>query len=195
MQIRYGAFVAHWIRIRDPEQVFPGSWISDTIIQPYFLRYKCQFFGLKILKFFVNWLKSFMFLVRQLIYLYLSFFVVAGFGMGKRSRLVGAEPTAWAVNHLVCRSSARACRHLSRGSMSGGSNLGKNNYLCTCDLHGPVCNAFDAGSIHYKGKWEGVGALEIETFLGPVKSHRADRRVPFGAKFAAGIESITALVS
>jgi hypothetical protein len=26
-------------------------------------------------------------------------------------------------------------------------------------------------------------ALEIESFLGPVKWHRADRRVPFGAPF------------
>ncbi len=33
----------------------------------------------------------------------------------------------------------------------------KNSYLCTYDLNGPVCNAFDAGSIHYEGKWEEVG--------------------------------------
>jgi hypothetical protein len=31
------------------------------------------------------------------------------------------------------------------------------NHLCTYDLYGPVRNAFDAGSIHYEGKWEGVG--------------------------------------
>ncbi len=35
--------------------------------------------------------------------------------------------------------------------------LGLNSYLCTYDLNGPVHNAFDAGSIHYEGKWEGVG--------------------------------------
>jgi hypothetical protein len=43
-----------------------------------------------------------------------------------------------------------------------------------------------------RGKWEKVGpwksrvfwALEIESFLGPVKWHRADRRVPFGAQKA-----------
>jgi hypothetical protein len=29
-------------------------------------------------------------------------------------------------------------------------------YLCTYDLYGLVRNAFDAGSIHYEGKWEGV---------------------------------------
>ncbi len=28
----------------------------------------------------------------------------------------------------------------------------------------------------------GGGALEFEIFLGPVKWHRADRRVPFGAQ-------------
>jgi hypothetical protein len=31
------------------------------------------------------------------------------------------------------------------------------NQLCKYDLYGPVRNAFDAGSIHYLGKWEGVG--------------------------------------
>ncbi len=41
---------------------------------------------------------------------------------------------------------------------------------------------FDAGSIHYLVKWEGGWALEIESFLGTVKWHRADRRVPFGAQ-------------
>ncbi len=35
-------------------------------------------------------------------------------------------------------------------------NYGKH-YLCTYDLYGPVRNAFDAGSILYEGKWEGVG--------------------------------------
>jgi hypothetical protein len=32
------------------------------------------------------------------------------------------------------------------------------------------------------GQVGGGWALEIETFLGPVKLHRADRRVPFGAQ-------------
>jgi hypothetical protein len=36
------------------------------------------------------------------------------------------------------------------------------NYLCTYDLCGPVHNAFDAGSIHYEGKWEGVGRKKLE---------------------------------
>jgi hypothetical protein len=31
------------------------------------------------------------------------------------------------------------------------------NYLCTYVLYDLVRNAFDAGSIHYAGKWEGVG--------------------------------------
>jgi hypothetical protein len=34
-----------------------------------------------------------------------------------------------------------------------------NIYLCTYDLHSPVRDAFDAASIHYEGKWEGVGRL------------------------------------
>jgi hypothetical protein len=32
-----------------------------------------------------------------------------------------------------------------------------------------------------RGQVEGGWALEIESYLGPVKWHRADRRVPFGA--------------
>jgi hypothetical protein len=32
------------------------------------------------------------------------------------------------------------------------------------------------------GQGGGGWALEIESFLGPVKWHRADRRVPFGAQ-------------
>ncbi len=47
------------------------------------------------------------------------------------------------------------------------------------DLYGSVRNAVDAGSILYEGKWEGAGPWK---FLGPVKWHRADRRVPFGAQ-------------
>ncbi len=43
-------------------------------------------------------------------------------------------------------------------------------------------NAFDAGSIQYNGKWQGVGALETKTLLVPVKWHQADRRVPFGVQ-------------
>ncbi len=31
--------------------------------------------------------------------------------------------------------------------------------------------AFDTDKVHYEGKCEGVGPLEIETFLGPVKWH------------------------
>ncbi len=33
-----------------------------------------------------------------------------------------------------------------------------------------------------RGQVGGGWALEIESFLGPVKWHRADRRVPFGAQ-------------
>ena len=35
--------------------------------------------------------------------------------------------------------------------------LCQNSYLCIYILHGPVRNAFDAGSIYYKGKWEEAG--------------------------------------
>ncbi len=39
-----------------------------------------------------------------------------------------------------------------------------NNYFRTDDLYGPVRNAFDAGSIHYLGKWEGVGPWKSRVF-------------------------------
>jgi hypothetical protein len=36
-----------------------------------------------------------------------------------------------------------------------------------------------------RGQVGGGWALEMESFLGPVKWHRADRRVPFGAQITA----------
>ncbi len=56
-----------------------------------------------------------------------------------------------------------------------------NNYLCTYDLHGPVRNAFD-GQHPLLGQVGEGWALEIESILGPVKWHRADRQVSFGPK-------------
>jgi len=38
------------------------------------------------------------------------------------------------------------------------------SYLCTYELYGPMHNAFDAGSIHYKGKWKGVGPWKSRLF-------------------------------
>ncbi len=35
------------------------------------------------------------------------------------------------------------------------------SFLYTYNLYGPVRNAFDAGSIHYEGKWEGVGPWKL----------------------------------
>ncbi len=49
----------------------------------------------------------------------------------------------------------------------------------TYDLYGPVRNAFDAGKPITRAMGGGW-ALEIESFLGPVKWHRAVRRVPLG---------------
>jgi hypothetical protein len=72
-------------------------------------------------------------------------------------------------------------------------NPSQSHIVCILAINAPMIytapcvGAFDAGSLHCEGKWEGDWALEIETFLGPVKRHRADRRVPFGAR----IKSIT----
>ncbi len=42
--------------------------------------------------------------------------------------------------------------------------LVQNSYLWTCDLYGSVCVAFDAGSIHWRGKWKGVGPWKSRLF-------------------------------
>ncbi len=42
--------------------------------------------------------------------------------------------------------------------------LCQNSYLCIYILHGPVRNAFDAGSIYYKGKWEEAGPWKSRLF-------------------------------
>ncbi len=53
------------------------------------------------------------------------------------------------------------------------------SYLCTYDLYGPVRNVFDACRDTLRGQVGEGWALEIESFLGLVKWHRADRQVPF----------------
>ncbi len=67
-------------------------------------------------------------------------------------------------------------KHKTGGFNNNGKTYQKgnpNNYLCTYELYGPVLNAFDAGSIHYLGKWEGDGPWK-DSFWGPEKWHRAD---------------------
>ncbi len=46
----------------------------------------------------------------------------------------------------------------------------------------PCTYFFLCVQIYYEGMWEGVGPLEIETFLGPLKWHRAIKRMPVWAK-------------
>jgi hypothetical protein len=69
----------------------------------------------------------------------------------------------------------------SRDQMKGigrGSTLFHDreyfNYLCTYDLHSPVHNVLDVCISITRGIGRGW-ALEFESFLGPVKWHRADR--------------------
>ncbi len=63
----------------------------------------------------------------------------------------------------------------------GNSTGEQTSYLWTYDLYGPVSNAFYAGKYITRASGRGW-ALEMETFLGPVKWHPAGRGVPFGAK-------------
>ncbi len=66
--------------------------------------------------------------------------------------------------------------------------------LCTYDLYSPVRMLLMRAN-PLLGQVGGGWALEIESFLGPVKWHRADRRVPFGAQkicnVSARIKNIT----
>jgi hypothetical protein len=48
------------------------------------------------------------------------------------------------------------------------------------------CEMFVMRADTLRGQVGGGWALEMETFLGPVKWHRADRRVPFGATSPVG---------
>jgi hypothetical protein len=57
----------------------------------------------------------------------------------------------------------------------------QNNFFCTYDLYGPVYNFSDAGRYIAWASGMGLGPGNGE-FLGPVKWHRADRRVPFEAQ-------------
>ncbi len=50
--------------------------------------------------------------------------------------------------------------------------------LCTYDLYGPVRNVSDACRYTLRGQVGGGWTLEIKSFLGPVKWHRADRLFP-----------------
>jgi hypothetical protein len=59
------------------------------------------------------------------------------------------------------------------------------SYLCTYDLYSPVHNVLDACISITRAGGRELG-LEIESFLGPVKWHRADSRVPFRALKTCG---------
>ncbi len=53
-----------------------------------------------------------------------------------------------------------------------------NLHDLTVAIYGPMIYAFDAGKFITMGKWgRGGRALEISTFLGPVKCHRAVFRI------------------
>ncbi len=60
---------------------------------------------------------------------------------------------------------------------------GHTSFLCTYALYGgSVHNVFDACRYITRASVRGLGPLEIKSFLGTVKWHRADRGVPFWAQ-------------
>jgi hypothetical protein len=56
-----------------------------------------------------------------------------------------------------------------------------NSYLSIYDLYGLVSNDFDAAASITRASERGLGPGNRD-FIGPVKWHRADRRLPFGAQ-------------
>jgi hypothetical protein len=59
--------------------------------------------------------------------------------------------------------------------------------VLTTGIYAPMiytapCIMFWMRAYQLRGQVGGCWALEFESFLGPVKCHRADRRVPFGAQ-------------
>ncbi len=60
------------------------------------------------------------------------------------------------------------------------ADTSKKERLLILAIYGPVMQLMRANSL--RGQVGGGWVLEIETFLGPVKWHRAVRRVPFGAQ-------------
>ena len=55
-------------------------------------------------------------------------------------------------------------------------------------IHTALCIMFLMRAFPLRGQVGGGWALEMESFLGPVKWHRADRRVPFGAQKTRVVE-------
>jgi hypothetical protein len=70
----------------------------------------------------------------------------------------------------------------NRCTQENNGDVRFNSYLCTYDSYSPVHYVL-AACISITRASGGLGwALEIESFMGPVKWHRAYRRVPFGAQ-------------
>jgi hypothetical protein len=49
-------------------------------------------------------------------------------------------------------------------------------------IYSDLCTMFGMPAYPLRGQVGRGWSLEIESFLGPVKLHQADRRVPFGAQ-------------
>jgi hypothetical protein len=58
--------------------------------------------------------------------------------------------------------------------------------LCTYMIYTASCVMLLVRAASLRGQVGGSWALDIETFLGPLKLHRADRRMPFGAQKSQG---------
>ncbi len=65
-----------------------------------------------------------------------------------------------------------------------------NKLFMANDLYIPECFAL-MGANPLRGQVGGGWAMEIETFLGPVKWHRTVRRVPFGAQKSVDFQGPT----
>ncbi len=118
------------------------------------------------------------------------------------------KPPSWAL-HLLGLSLANICvctpryagMNTYRYILCLYANVGLSrvgsctlNHICTFDLYGPVRHAFDAGSICYLGKWEGVGPWKSQVFWALNGTHLSARCHFTGPKNLSGGKSIFSVI-
>jgi hypothetical protein len=76
---------------------------------------------------------------------------------------------------LLNRTNAIILLNRTGGVASAQYHLWAPEHKTTNAPHGPVRNAFDVGSIHYLGKWKGVGPWKSPVFWAPNGSRLSAR--------------------
>jgi hypothetical protein len=117
------------------------------------------------------------------------FLLILMFSSGNSCQILGNLAKGWRSSkiHIQIRSSWNSsCLRTAFITQVLLNETGRNpwrnlciNHLYTYDLYSP-CIMFWMRAYPLRGEVGGGWALEFESFLGPLKWHRADRRLPFG---------------